>query len=122
MHSNNNSHNNDTHYVQITNTTILFLLCFLVCLFSYGGCLLKGDVSIIIISLLAHKVSNIKLILILLFCCLFFLSPMIIIYFISISPHGFATSFFGMFNHFIVFSSDILIANRLRRDIYYFIW
>jgi len=52
----------------------------------------------------------------------FFLSPMIIIYFISISPHGFATSFFGMFNHFIVFSSDILIANRLRRDIYYFIW
>merc|ERR1719273_1764507 len=59
-------------------------------------------------------VSNIKLILILLFLfSVFLLSPIFVFsyfFLLVISPNGFATSFFGMC--LIIFFSDILIASR----------
>ena len=103
---------NDTYYVQTTNTTIFFFHLFFLFLLSWlfpdiSGFFKEGEGMLLLKRghvnyqyLLAHMVSNIKLILILLFCSLFFYyypQYLIFLFFLLvISPNGFATSFFGM--------------------------
>ena len=116
---------NDTYYVQTTNTTIFFFHLFFLFLLSWlfpdiSGFFKEGEGMLLLKRghvnyqyLLAHMVSNIKLILILLFLfSVFLLSPIFNFLIFSVSYFSKWLCHFILWNVFNHFFSDILIASR----------